>query len=98
MNKTMINPSLKEILLDLGFSEDELTENTLIRKDLQLDSTETVDISLGIKRRIGASIKLESRQDQTLAQVSELIDRAILQLSSFQESPTTKSQTADVIK
>lgn len=94
----MINTTLKDILLDLGFSEQELTENALIRKDLQLDSTETVDISLGIKRRVGVSIKLESRQDQTLAQVSELIDRAILQPSISQETPTIKSETADAIK
>jgi acyl carrier protein len=94
----MINTALKDILLDLGFSEEELTEDALIRKDLQLDSTETVDISLGIKRRVGVSIKLESRQDQTLAEVSALIDRAILEPSIFQETPTTKSETVDAIK
>jgi acyl carrier protein len=44
-------------------------------KDLQLDSTETVEISLGLKRRLGVNIKLESRKDITLAEVGD-IDKA----------------------
>jgi acyl carrier protein len=77
----MIDPVLKDVLIDLGFSEDELKESTSIRKDLQLDSTETVDISLGLKRRLGINIKLESRQDTTLGQIGEKIAQAIAQTS-----------------
>jgi acyl carrier protein len=78
----MINLALKEVLIDLGFSEDELTDTASIRQDLQLDSTETVDISLGLKRRLGINIKLESRQDMTLAQISDQIAQALNQSSS----------------
>ena len=99
----MIDPALKDVLMDLGFDEEELTDTASIRQDLQLDSTETVDISLGIKRRLGINIKLESRQDMTLAEVSEKITQAVAQSSSEQndyvetKTPVT-SQTANPIQ
>ena len=68
---------LKAILVDLGISAESLHEETLIYKDLQLDSTETVEVSLGLKRRLGISVKLESRQDMTLIQVCGLIEAAV---------------------
>ncbi|MBE7384667.1 MAG: acyl carrier protein [Leptolyngbya sp. SIO1E4] len=68
---------LKAILVDLGISAESLHEETLLYKDLQLDSTETVEVSLGLKRRLGVSVKLESRQDMTLIQVCGLIEAAV---------------------
>ncbi len=98
----MIDPALKSVLIDLGFSEEELTDTASIRQDLQLDSTETVDISLGLKRRLGINIKLESRQDMTLAEVSEKIALAVAQSSSeahnYVETPKpTPPQTANPV-
>ncbi len=75
----MIDPD-QAVLVDLGFEEEELTDSASIRQDLQLDSTETVDISLGLKRRLGINIKLESRKDMTLAEVSEKIAQAVAQI------------------
>lgn len=91
----MIDSALKAVLLDLGFDEEELTDTASIRQDLQLDSTETVDISLGLKRRLGINIKLESRQDMTLAEISEKIARAVAQ-SSSEEKNYVKPQTANI--
>ena len=73
----MVMDALKDILVDLGIPEQEITEAALLRKDLQLDSTETVDISLGLKRRFGVNVKLESRKDMTLADVCEMVNSAI---------------------
>lgn len=78
----MIDPALKDVLIELGFSSEELTDTASIRQDLQLDSTETVDISLGLKRRLNINIKLESRQDMTLAEVSDKIAQAVSQSNS----------------
>ena len=72
----MIYATLKIILLDLGMNEDDLHEDTHLRKDLELDSTETVEIALELKRLLGVEIKLESRQDPTLAEVCAMIERA----------------------
>ena len=91
----MINPALKDVLMDLGFEEEELTESASIRQDLQLDSTETVDISLGLKRRLGVNIKLESRKDTTLAEVSQQIADALAQ-SSSDENNYAETQTSTI--
>ena len=72
----MVIPALKDILVDLGIPEESITDTALLRKDLQLDSTETVEISLGLKRRLGVNIKLESRKDITLAEVGDMVDKA----------------------
>ena len=68
---------LREIIRDLGIPKDLIRANALINRDLQLDSTEIVEISLALKRRLGIRVKLESRQDKTLAEVSEAIALAI---------------------
>lgn len=73
----MVMDTLKEILVDLGIDSGSLTESSLLRKDLQLDSTETVEISLGLKRRLGVNVKLEARKDMTLADVCEMVDKAM---------------------
>ncbi|MEM0943843.1 MAG: TRAP transporter small permease subunit, partial [Pseudomonadota bacterium] len=52
----MLPPKLR-----LGLAES-LDGDTLLYKDLQLDSTETVEVALGVKRKLGVSVKLESRQ------------------------------------
>ncbi len=73
----MVIDALKDILIDLGIDEESITDQALLRKDLQLDSTETVEISLGLKRRLGVNIKLESRKDMTLAEVGNMVDQAL---------------------
>ena len=73
----MVMDTLKDILVDLGISEETITEDALLRKDLQLDSTETVEISLGLKRRLGVNVKIESRKDTTLAQVCDMVNQAM---------------------
>ncbi|MEM9903520.1 MAG: acyl carrier protein [Cyanobacteria bacterium P01_D01_bin.44] len=77
MNIQEVMGALKTIFADLGISAESLDGDTLLFKDLQLDSTETVEVSLGLRRRLGVSVKLESRQDMTLAQVCDLIETAL---------------------
>ncbi|MGD2184354.1 phosphopantetheine-binding protein [Lusitaniella coriacea] len=65
--------TLKDILKNLGISEELLHDDVLLHRDLQLDSTEIVEIALALKRRLGVAVKLETRQDKTLAEVSQAI-------------------------
>jgi acyl carrier protein len=69
--------ALKAILIDLGIPEELIHQDALLREDLQLDSTETVEIALGLKRKLGVNVKLESRQDMTLAQLCNRVEAAI---------------------
>lgn len=83
--------ALKAILTNLGIPEESIHQNALLREDLQLDSTETVEIALGLKRQLGVRVKLESRQDMTLAQVCQRIEAA---MSSAEEIPAKSALRA----
>ncbi|MCL1471392.1 acyl carrier protein [Argonema antarcticum] len=73
--KTM--DTLKAILANLGIPEESLHQDTLLRDNLQLDSVETVQISLELKRRLGVNVRLETRRDITLAEVCNLVEAAM---------------------
>src|SRR2546426_3354901 len=75
--RSMVFTTLREILIDLGIDEHAIREDAHLREDLELDSTETVEIALELKRRLGVEIKLESRQDPTLAQVCFMVEQAM---------------------
>ena len=68
---------LEDILKNLGIPEELIQPDALLHRDLQLDSTETIKISLALKRRLGIKVKLETRQDKSLAEVCTLIESAI---------------------
>ncbi len=68
--------TLKSILVDIGISEDSIVPNASLRKDLKLDSTETVEVALEIKRRLDVDVKLESKADHVVSDVCALIERA----------------------
>jgi len=67
---------MKKILLDLGIDEERIHADAYLYKDLELDSTETVQIALDLKRLCGVTVKFESRQDLTVANVCALVDQA----------------------
>lgn len=73
----MIKDVLKEILVELGIPEESITDGAYLRKDLQLDSTETVQIALDLKRQLGVGVKIEARKDITVGQVCEMVDQAM---------------------
>jgi acyl carrier protein len=80
--------ALKAILIDLGIPEESIHQDALLREDLQLDSTETVEIALGLKRKVGVNVKLEGRQDMTLTQLCNRVEAA---MSSACEEMQAKS-------
>jgi acyl carrier protein len=79
---------LKSILINIGIPEELIREDTLLHKDLQLDSVEVVEIALGLKRTLGVNVKLESRQDMTLAQVCNTVQEAIARNITNHVTPT----------
>ena len=78
MNATQTMNILMDLLGELGIPEDQLKPDSLFYKDLQLDSTEIVEVSVALKQRFGVKIKLEARRDKTLSEVCDLIDLSIL--------------------
>ena len=69
---------LKSILVEeLGFPEEAVGEDTWLRADLRLDSTEIVGVALELKRRLGVGIKFVSREDKRISDVCAMVDQAI---------------------
>lgn len=81
MNSSPAMERLKAILVNLGIPRESLHDRTLLHQDLQLDSTEIVEIVLGLKQDLGIRIKLGGQQDLTLAQVCDRIQAAIREQS-----------------
>ncbi|MBD2310828.1 acyl carrier protein [Desertifilum sp. FACHB-1129] len=77
MNHLEVMGILQTILSHLGIPKEDLHEQTLLHRDLQLDSTEIVELSLELKRQFSVRVKLETRQDMTLAQVCQRVETAI---------------------
>lgn len=77
METLKVMETLKATLTDLGIPEELIHQNALLREDLQLDSTETVELAITLKRQLGVSVKLEGRQDITLAQLCNKVELAM---------------------
>jgi len=66
--------TINKILIDLGVAESDLQPGRLLKRDLKLDSTDTVQIALDIQKRFGVSVRIESAHDLSVAQLCELVD------------------------
>jgi acyl carrier protein len=65
---------IKEILVDLGIPETSIDGDKHLKRDLQLDSTDTVQVALDIKKKLNVTFKIESSEDLTVAQVCRLVE------------------------
>lgn len=66
---------VKEILAqDLGVDESLITEDAHLLETLELDSTDTVEIALQVKKRLGVDLELQIRDDPTVGAVVKMID------------------------
>jgi len=70
-----IREALLAALADLGIGAEQAVPDARLRDDLELDSTEIVQISLDLTRRLGVKVKLEDAADLTLAEVGDLVRR-----------------------
>ncbi|HEY9651648.1 MAG TPA: acyl carrier protein [Coleofasciculaceae cyanobacterium] len=77
MEPLKVMDTLKGTLTELGIPQELIHQDALLREDLQLDSTETVELALALKRQLGVSVKLEGRQDITLAQLCDRVETAM---------------------
>ena len=66
---------VKDILvIDLGVEEGQVTEDAHLLYDLELDSTDTIEIALQLKKRLGVDLDLKIRDDPTVGQIVEQVD------------------------
>ncbi|GAA3431863.1 phosphopantetheine-binding protein [Kutzneria kofuensis] len=65
----------------IGIAADDITSAARLRSDLELDSTELVEITLELKRTLGVDIDLELDADPSVADVCALVGKAAGALS-----------------
>lgn len=73
----MIRDAVVQALLEVGVTEEQISDDTHLQGDLELDSTETVQIALELKRRCGVEVKLEASDDLTVGDVCRLVEHAM---------------------
>jgi acyl carrier protein len=71
-----IRATLVDILENLGIEAEDIRDEARIRADLELDSTDTIEIMLELKRKLGVEVKLESKQDKTVAELVGMVEDA----------------------
>ena len=64
--------TIKNILSDLGIPESDVTPDARLRQDLELDSTEAVDLSLELHKRFGVKVKIDT-DDMTVQDICALV-------------------------
>jgi acyl carrier protein len=71
----VVRRQLDAALAELGLGADQVEASSRLREDLELDSTEIVQISLELGRHLGVKVKLEDAADLTVSEVCDLVLR-----------------------
>lgn len=71
-----VQQTVADILVGLGIDRGDVAADARLRADLELDSTETVEVTLELKRRLDVEVQLESGEDLTVAQVCDRVASA----------------------
>lgn len=69
--------TVRKAIAGLGIPEEQITPAARLRGELELDSTELVEVSLELKRQLGVEVTLELADDMTVADVARTVDEAI---------------------
>lgn len=65
---------LKKELQTIGISENDIREDSKLKDDFELDSTELVDLTLSLKKEFGLEIDLSKPNDLTVGQLAKKIN------------------------
>ena len=69
----MVREVVLKTLGELGFPAAEVTDETRLKADLELDSTELVQIELEIKRRLSVDVKFEFTDELSVGDVCRVV-------------------------
>jgi acyl carrier protein len=75
MTANQVADALARSLSDLGIEAEEIGPEVRLREDLGLDSTEMVQVSLDLTRRLGVRVRLELGEQGTFRDACEAIAR-----------------------
>ena len=75
MTVEQVADALARSLGELGIEAEEIGPEVRLREDLGLDSTEMVQVSLDLTRRLGVRVRLETGENGTLREACEAVAR-----------------------
>ena len=68
-----VREAVMAVLADLGVEPGSLTGSALLGTDLELDSTDAVEIGLALKRQFGVTVKVQVKGDETVDNLVGLV-------------------------
>jgi acyl carrier protein len=71
-----VRETLASIIVGLGVDAERIVDEAGLVRDLELDSTDTVEVSLELKRALGVEVNLAGISDLTVGEVLRRIDAA----------------------
>jgi acyl carrier protein len=73
MTREQIAGALTSSLLGLGVEPEEIRPDVRLREDLELDSTEMVQVALDMTRSLGVRVKVQPKFDVTFQDLCEAV-------------------------
>jgi acyl carrier protein len=70
---------LAEVLSELGVDPDSVADSATLGADLELDSTDAVEIGLELKRHFSVAVKVQVKGGETLGDLVKLVTGEIHQ-------------------
>lgn len=71
----MASSGVADILVEMGVEEHNISDDSRIRDNLGLDSTEVVELRLEIRERFGVQVDFTARPDFTVSELDALIEQ-----------------------
>jgi acyl carrier protein len=68
-----VTKAITEILCELGVEPDAISDTATLGDELELDSTDAVEVSLGLKRRFQIEVKIRVKGDHTVGDLREAV-------------------------
>jgi acyl carrier protein len=65
--------AITDILSELGVQRDAVRDAATLGDELELDSTDAVEVSLGLKRRFQVEVKVQVKGDQTVGDLRDAV-------------------------
>jgi acyl carrier protein len=68
-----VTEAITEILCELGVEPDAITDTATLGDELELDSTDAVEVSLELRRRFHVEVKVQVKGDLTVADLHDAV-------------------------
>jgi acyl carrier protein len=72
-----VTKAISEILCELGVEPEAISDTATLGDELELDSTDAVEVSLGLKRRFQVEVKIKVKGDHTVGDLRDAVLAAL---------------------